>query len=148
MTPRMAETWDEQESEGLLQNGNDSTQRERPPSLLYPAIYLLVLVLTSISTGLLTFRFTTEANHITDSPNRPLYKDLDRASIHKVNFSAFSLGHSQYTAPASINVDRAWRELGVECESQHIFMSKLSLKVRRPCIFGTNRPSISIRNLG
>ena len=122
----MYDPWDDHEATGLLDTEKHLSRREQARWPLYAAIYLFILLFTNFLTGSVFSRScetcTAETNDDPTSPDRPLYKDLHRTSLHFVNFSAFSLTPSQYTAPASTEVDEAWRTLGVECKPPRFYL--------------------------
>lgn len=118
----MDDTWNDSEAKGLLDNETHSTPNRHPQRHLYAVANVLVLLFTNFLTGLVVSECWLEgcsrpSHRSAGLANRLLYKDLDRKSLHPVNFSAFSLQPSRYTAPASAEVDQEWRALGVECKS-------------------------------
>ena len=116
----MKDSLDDHEEDGLLQTEDSWSEPKQSQRHLYAIVYLFCLILTNSVTALVVFRSCSggsyeRSDHTSHLPHRPLYDDLDQTSIQAVNFSAFSIGHSAYTTPASTQVDEAWRALGVEC---------------------------------
>lgn len=118
-------------------------------------LHLLALLLTNLATFIFAFKIGEiwEKQHGSNSidgslapPNHSLYADMDRDSMHSINFSAFSLNPSPYTAPADPSVDQAWRELGVECKSRQVTTLSPALTLSpRPHISRSHFPRTRIR---
>lgn len=104
------------EEKGISYHSSEQEIQRKRTYLLPNILAILATFLIGFETGQLwKSRATIPSIH----HSRPLYADMDRDSMHTVNFSAFSLRPSPYTAAPGPSVEQAWRDLGVECESRN-----------------------------